>query len=680
MADRIVRKFPRKAREVENVWIPMRDGAKLAGHLWIPADAEKNPVPAIVEYMPYRKRDLLRLRDQPIHHYFAGHGYASLRVDTRGSGDSDGVLEDMWTEGEIDDGQDIIEWLTKQSWCTGKVGMIGKSWSGFSGLQAAARHPDALKAIVTVCSAENRYTTTLHYTGGSMLTDSVWWGSSMLLFNSMPPDPEIVGKDWSTTWKARLKANKPMLSDWLDHPHLDDYWREGSVEPRLGDIKCAVYSVGGWADYLSRAVPRLMAGIKSPRRALIGPWGHQYPQDATPGPAMGFLQDCVRWWDRWLKDVENGIDKEPMLRMWMQESVRPKSDYAERPGRWIAERSWPAPRIKPKVLALNPGSLDRKAGPEHALTHSSPQSNGLCSLEWLGGGVPGELPSDQREDDGRSLVFDTAALVERTEILGETVVTLELAVDKPVAHVIARLCDVHPDGASTRVIFGSLNLCHRDGHEKPTALKPGKRYRIEIRMPTVAYAFPAGHRIRLALSTAYWPILWPSPEPVMLTVFTAKSTIALPVRKPDPKDAALPAFGKPENAPVVPVTKIRDSVLRRSIEREPRSGHTTVTLHGEGGGLLGPLAHYRIDPIGTEMAHSITKRLDIDDDDPLSARAEVVQTMAMGRKGWRIAIAVRTVLTSDATHFHVEADATSSLNGKEVSSRRWKTKHLRKLL
>ena len=680
MADRIVRKFPRKVREVENIWIPLRDGARLAAHLWIPADAEKDPVPAIVEYMPYRKRDLMRLRDQPIHHYFAGHGYASLRVDLRGSGDSDGVLTDMWTEREQDDGQDIIAWLTKQPWCTGKVGMIGKSWSGFTGLQAAARHPDALKAIITVCSSEDRYTTTLHYTGGAMLTDSVWWCASMLLFNSLPPDPEIVGKDWEKTWKARLKANKPMLSDWLDHPHRDAYWMEGSVGPRLGDIKCAVYAVGGWADYLSRAVPRLLAGIKAPRRGLIGPWGHQYPQDATPGPAIGFLQDCVRWWDRWLKGVKNGIDKEPMLRAWMQDSVLPKPDYDVRPGRWVAEKSWPAPRIRPKLLKLNPGTLDGKTGPERALTHTSPQSVGLCALEWLGGGVAGELPRDQREDDGRSLVFDTAPLVERMEILGETVVTLELTVDKPVAHVIARLCDVHPDGASTRVTFGALNLCHRDGHEKPTALMPGQRTRVEIRLPSVAYAFPPGHRIRLALSTSYWPIVWPSPEPVLLTVFTGGSQLALPVRKPDPRDAALPAFGQPEQAPAVPVTKLRDSIVRRSIERDPRSGHTTVTLHGEGGGLLGPLAHYRIDPIGTEIAHTIDKRLDIDDDDPLSARAEVTQTMEMGRRGWRISVAVRTVLTSDATQFHVEADARAALNGKEVSRRSWKTSHRRQLL
>jgi hypothetical protein len=260
------------------------------------------------------------------------------------------------------------------------------------------------------------------------------------------------------------------------------------------------------------------------------------------------------------------------------------------------------------------------------------------------------------------------------------VVTLELTVDTPVAHVIARLCDIHPDGASTRVTFGVLNLCHRTGHDRPTAMTPGQRTRVEIRMPSVAYAFPPGHRIRIALSTSYWPIVWPSPESPLLTVFTGKSEVALPVRRPDPKDAALPAFGKPENGPPTQYTIFEGTTLKRSIEREPMSGHTTVTLSGKGGGLLGPVAHYRIDPIGTEMAHSIDKVLDIDDDDPLSARAEVRQTMEMGRKGWRISIAVSTVLTCDKTHFLVEAEATASLNGKKVSARHWKTKHPRKLL
>ncbi|MBI1775206.1 MAG: CocE/NonD family hydrolase [Proteobacteria bacterium] len=677
---RILTRFPRAVREIENVWIPMPDGIRLAARIWLPVDAEENPVPAILEYMPYRKRDLLRLRDQSIHPYFAGHGYAALRVDTRGAGDSDGVLEDMWDGREQADGLAIIEWLRKQPWCTGAVGMFGKSWSGLSGLQAAARAPSGLKAIITVCSSEDRYTTTLHYTGGAVLVDTVWWASSMLVFNSLPPDPETAGADWQKKWQARLAANKPMISDWLDHQRRDAYWLEGSTGGTLDNIEAAVYAVGGWADYLSRAVPRMMEGIKAPRRALIGPWCHNFPHDARPGPEIGFLQDCLRWWDKWLKGVDTGIDREPVFWAWMQDSVRPQADYDHRPGRWVAERSWPSKRIKPVRWYLNAGSLDRRAKAKTKLVHRSPQTVGLCSLEWLGAGVPGELPRDQREDDGRSLAFDSPPLEQRVEILGECVAHLELAVDRPAALVAVRLCDVAPDGASTRVTYQVLNLTHRQSHEEPKPLVPGRRYRVAVRLPSVAYGFPKGHRIRVALSTSYWPVIWPSPEPVTLTLYAGASAIELPVRPADPADKRLPEFGPPEQAPPEPITRLEDAKVTRLIERDPRSGHVRVILNCDGGVLLGPVKRYRIDRIGTEIATTLLKRCDIDDDDPLSAKIELTQTTEIGREGWRVRVDVRVSLASDRDYFHVEATAKASLNGATVSDRAWRTKHRRDLV
>jgi putative CocE/NonD family hydrolase len=670
--------FPRTIREIENVWIPMPDGVRLAGRLWLPADAETNPVPAILEYMPYRKRDLLRLRDQTIHPYFAGHGYACLRVDTRGAGDSDGVLADMWNEREQLDGIAVIEWLGRQLWCTGAVGMFGKSWSGLSGLQAAARAPAGLKAVITVCSSEDRFTTTLHYSGGAVLVDTVWWASSMLMFNSLPPDPETAGPDWRAKWQARLDANKAMLSDWLDHQSRDAYWKEGSTGDKLKDIRAAVYAVGGWADYLSRAVPRLMAGIeKAPRRALLGPWCHHFPHDAKPGPEIGFLQDCLRWWDKWLKGIDTGVEREPMLRAWMQDSVRPKTDYAERPGRWVAEPTWPSPRIKPTRWYLNARSLDRKRKAETALTHTSPQTVGLCGLEWLGAGVPGELPRDQREDDGRSLSFDTDPLKETVEILGEAIAYLELKIDKPLGLVVVRICDVAPDGASTRVTFQALNLAHRTSHDNPTRVVPGRRYRVAVRLPSVAYSFPRGHRIRVAVSTSYWPVVWPSPEPVLLTLFAGSSRIELPVRPPDPADRRLRKFERPEQAPPELITPIEPSTISRTIERDPQSGRVRVTLNADGGVLLGPVKRYRIERTGTEIMNAFVKHCDIVDDDPLSARIETRQTIELGREGWRSRIDVRVVLTCDAKSFFVEAAATARLNGAVVSDRTWRSVHRR---
>ncbi len=173
----------------EHVWIPLSDGCRLGARLWLPEDAARAPVPAILEYIPYRKRDGTRGRDDPMHGYFAAHGYAAVRVDMRGSGESDGQLADEYLRQEQDDALEVIAWIARQPWCSGRVGMQGKSWGGFNALQVAARRPPALKAIITTFSTDNRYTDDIHYMGGCLLNDNLWWGSIMLAYQSRPLDP-----------------------------------------------------------------------------------------------------------------------------------------------------------------------------------------------------------------------------------------------------------------------------------------------------------------------------------------------------------------------------------------------------------------------------------------------------------------------------------------------------------
>src|ERR1700682_4918728 len=189
----IVTEFPREVREIEHVLIPLRDGTRLAARIWLPEDAERDPVPAILEYLPYRKRDGTYDRDALTHPYFAGHGYAGVRVDIRGSGESDGLLSDEYSLREQDDALEVIEWLAAQPWCSGAVGMMGISWGGFNALQVAARRPPALKAIITVYSTDDRYADDIHYKGGCLLNDNLWWGSIMLAYQGRPPDPLLYG-------------------------------------------------------------------------------------------------------------------------------------------------------------------------------------------------------------------------------------------------------------------------------------------------------------------------------------------------------------------------------------------------------------------------------------------------------------------------------------------------------
>jgi putative CocE/NonD family hydrolase len=286
--------FPHAIQEIENAWIPMSDGARLAARLWLPADAHEHPVPAILEYIPYRKNDFTALRDSLRHPYFAGHGYACVRVDMRGSGDSDGILYDEYLPQEQDDALEVLAWIAAQPWCSGAVGIIGKSWGGFNGLQIAARRPPELKAVITLCSTDDRYADDVHFMGGCLLaSDMLGWASIMLAYNARPPDPRFVGERWREMWLERMERTPPYIEAWLAHQRRDVFWQHGSVCEAYAAITCPVYAVGGWADGYTNAIPRLLEGLPGPRKGLIGPWAHEYPEVAAPGPAIGFLQECL---------------------------------------------------------------------------------------------------------------------------------------------------------------------------------------------------------------------------------------------------------------------------------------------------------------------------------------------------------------------------------------------------
>ncbi|MDX1606964.1 MAG: CocE/NonD family hydrolase, partial [Candidatus Competibacterales bacterium] len=304
---KVVEDFPREVRVIENTWIRMADGVRLAARIWLPADAEDDPVPALLECLPYRKRDFTRPRDEPLHHYFAGHGYASIRLDLRGSGDSEGLLADEYVVQEQDDIIEVLAWIARQPWCSGELGMFGISWGGFNSLQVAARRPPGLRAIVTMCSTDDRYADDAHYQGGCLLNENLNWGSVLLTSANAPPDPDIVGPGGRQQWRQRLEHAVLYPALWMRHPHRDAYWKHGSVCEDYAAIECAVYAVGGWADGYSNAIPRLMAGLSCPRKALIGPWSHAFPHVGAPGPSIGFFQEMLRWWDYWLKGQDTGI-------------------------------------------------------------------------------------------------------------------------------------------------------------------------------------------------------------------------------------------------------------------------------------------------------------------------------------------------------------------------------------
>ena len=425
---KVVTDLPRTVRRIDHVWIPMSDGARLGARIWLPEDAEADPVPAILEYLPYRKGDGTAHRDEPRHAYFAGHGYAVLRVDLRGSGESDGVLHDEYLPQEQEDALEVLRWIAAQPWCTGAVGMFGISWGGFNGLQVAAHAPPELKTVITLCSTDDRYADDVHYRGGAVLAlEMLSWGASMLSFNAVAPDPEVAGEGWRSAWLERIDSVEPYEHEWLRHQRRDDYWKQGSVCEDFDAIRCPVYAIGGFADGYSEAVFRILAGMGARAKGLLGPWAHSFPDKVEPGPAIGFLQECLRWWDQWLKGEDSGITGEPTLRVWMQEPVTPAARLTERPGRWVAEESWPSPNIEERRLWLGDGVLREQAG--RAAPRLQVGTDLLCGLDggvWCADGSHGEGAVDQRGDDGRALSFDSTPLEERIELLGKARVELTL--------------------------------------------------------------------------------------------------------------------------------------------------------------------------------------------------------------------------------------------------------------
>jgi hypothetical protein len=658
---RIVDPLPEPFEVVDPVWIVMADGCRLAARLWLPKSAAKTPVPAVLEYIPYRRRDATAIGDWPRHSYFAGHGYACLRVDMRGSGDSDGVLLDEYLRQEQDDALEVIAWIARQPWCSGKVGMMGISWGGFNALQVAARRPPALKAIITVCSTDDRYADDCHYMGGALLLNSLSWGSVMLANNARPPDPQVVGARWRDLWLQRLDGSPPFLAAWLQHQLRDDYWKHGSVCEDYGAIEAATYAIGGWADAYTNAVPRLVANLTAPVKGLIGPWAHDYPHTARPGPQIGFLQECLRWWDRWLKERDMRVMTVTKLRCWLQDSVPPQSDYDVRPGRWVGE-----PVKHRRVVYLGDGRLVSEQPVEsHTFTHRSPLTTGITWGEWCPYGFHGELPSDQRPDDGRSLCFDTSPLAESVDLLGAPFLSLELAIDRPCGLIIARLCDVAPDGASRLMSYGVLNVTHRESHDRVVPMAPGERTLVQFGLNVMGERVPAGHRLRLALSTSYWPMVWPAPEPVTLTAFTSNaSMLLLPERPPHAGDDVPADFPPAEIAQPLAVTRSRPARRDREVHENPTTGETVFTIHRDRGA-------YRLHDIDLTVDAGAVERFSITEGDPLSAKGDIAWRYRMTRGDWDVRTESRTVLTASKDTFHLRAQLDAFEGDRRVFAKNW---------
>ncbi|MGZ4125754.1 MAG: CocE/NonD family hydrolase [Actinomycetota bacterium] len=561
-----------------NVFIPLSDGVRLAASVYLPET--QGPWPALLEALPYRKDDLLT--GEHVYRRLRNEGdYAVCRLDVRGTGSSDGIAVDEYLPQEQDDLCEVVEWLSRQGWCTGAVGMFGTSYSGFNTIQTAMRRPPALRAIVPIYATDDRYTDDIHFGGGIRKMIEFGYPLFMVSMNALPPVPSLAGDVWRQRWIERIDELVPWYGS-IEEQNDGPFWRQGSLRPNYDLIDVPMMIVAGWADLYRNSALRMMEHLRVPKRLLMGPWCHMSPNRSIPGPRIDLVPEMIRWWDRWLREVPNGVDEEPPIAFFIQRSTPPEPDLGEVRGEWRFEPAWPPERRREHVLEL--ASADR-AGRPNAAEETLAVRGDVGTAAHIRGSYdpPYGLPLDQRPDDAYSLVYEWP-VEEELEILGNPRLEVTLRASSPVAFVSAKVEEVLEDGTSVLVSRGILNLTHRVSHTSPELAAGGQAYDISLELDATSRVFEPGRRIRLAIAGADWPNAWPPPEAGTLTIDTARTRLVLPaIFGPSPVEAR-PAFPPPPEDSHPTSDDGDDEPPVWLIERDVYGRETRVVSHGRAAG------------------------------------------------------------------------------------------------
>lgn len=643
----------------DHLWIPMPDGVRLGARLWLPQGAQKLPVPALFEYIPYRKADMVRARDERNHPYFAANGYACLRVDMRGSGDSEGHMPDMYAENELSDARHVIEWIAAQPWCDGQVGMFGTSWGGTASLQANIDAPDALKAVIAVCATHDRYEDDIHHKGGCILTDTFEWGATLPAILGAPPTPNV-GSDWKERWQARLESLTFPVEAWVREEARGAYWRHGSVIHQSNKLSRPVLAVGGWSDRYSNSVMSLVSARPDLVWGVVGPWGHHYPDQGHPGPGIGFQQLALDWWDRWLKPAKKQSDW-PKLRVWLREYDPPADAIDRRNGAWI-ESGPSETETKPLVLHLaNSGMLETEGALETEMDIPSDLHIGRAAGDTGYFGRYGGLPLDQSEDDALSLVFETAPLEQDVILYGAATACLNVRSESRLRQLSLRLNDVTPEGISARVGLCVRNLALNDMLDADNREEWSGEGQFRINFHTKAYRFLKGHRIRLAIAACYWPIIWPSSDAGQMSLLGG--TLTLPVFKGTPKRL------QTELPPVLELPLIQnhrilsDPLLTRAQSKEV-DGRLTQ-------GWEQPFSEALCTETATAFGYETRAEHSILEGEPMSARSQFEHHARYTRPDGVADILSEVTATCDHRSFFLNGTLTAEWDGTTLAKRVW---------
>lgn len=643
-------------------WIPMKDGVRLSVNLYMPAGAAPDvKFPVILEYLPYRKDDWSLERDWNLHSYFVRRGYISARVDIRGTGASEGAPPDReYSDQELHDGLEIIDWLSRQPWSTGSVGMMGISWGGFNSIMMARLHPPALKAVIAVCATEELFHDDIHYIDGLMHVDE--YEPAMDLQLGLTPAPDFPTDEKSLA--PRFDA-APWSLLYFREQRDGPFWRRASVAPdHYADYTVPSFMIGGFLDGYRDSVARFFLHSKAPLKALLGPWNHTFPHNAEPGPSIEWRDQAVRWWDYWLKGKQNGIMDEPRFEVFMRRFYPPDPNIKEIPGEWRAEKTWPPENLRAQTFFFEPN---------HALGSNAPAATDATrhELRYFPSVGPeagfwwGDFTTDQRPIDAFSLVYDSAPLEKDLAILGWPRAILQVSASAPLADWFVRLSDVAPDGTVTIVTGAGQSGAQRVSASNPTDLEPGREYKLPIELHLTSWIFQPGHRIRVAISNALFPMIWPTPYPMTTSLFLGGpngSHLELPI-------VPLEAPAHPHYPAIEPAPAFKEATSSEetwppknwSVTRDLMTSTTRVAWSGddEGDFLWGKMKDHE------EMSYVVAD----DKPDVSTVHADVSTTVELPSRilVWSVVLDLR----SDAKNFYYYFERRLTENGKLIRQKSW---------
>ena len=658
---------------IKNQRISMPDGISLSADLYLPGAPGK--FPAVLNYIPYRKDDA-SVYMGTFCTYLAERGFAGAVVDVRGTGASQGITLDEYTLQEQLDGCVVIDWLSKQPWCNGNVGMWGISYSGFNSIQVAMHNPPALKAIIPMCATDDRYMDDVHYYGGCLIgIEQVLYPAGMVTMNALPTSFDFTEEGWLNSWMRRAENNQPWILNWFRHQVEDAYWRQGSLKRDYSLIKCPVYAVGGWADGYTNPVFRMQENLHVPHKSLVGPWLHGSPNNAMPGPNIDFLNEMCRWWGHWLRGDDTGIMQEPPVAVYIQEGAAPTLFETCMPGKWRFLDRWPAPGVEEHKFYLGAqGCLNKQSlGDNGADAYRYQATVGINAGVWCAVNGTDSLTRDQGADEGRSLTYTGELLADPLEILGAPKAILHVSSSAEIASFCVKINDIFPDGSSRLVCRGILNATHRFGHDQPAALIPGEIVELEIPLKYISWTFQPGHCIRVAISSADFPWVWPSPYPARNQVYWGSR---------QPSYVILPVVTEPSastsQADFIPIKKIEPT--GHSFYDPPTWQFIQNIVNGNTVLQINNRSQRKEEGSSFSIESDSQAEMGACDEHPEAAFARGCYTYNLVEGDNRTSIAGNTVIKSTATDFQLDIKLKIEQDGQVVIEKEWEESFPRNLV